>query len=200
MASLEASSSSRDPFDGDRAKAMAGREASRSIRLKLKIEKLLLETRRQRPRSEKSATATLQELLESVMECCDAPMGNIQLYDPKVEGLRICVQKGFQAPFLDFFAIVNDGSACHEAILRGTAVAVDDVARSRVYTAASRRAMLEAGAQSVQSLGLTAPTMRKLGAISVHYRSPGVPEVRREALAGMSAQVAEIVAICAKVL
>jgi hypothetical protein len=52
-------------------------------------------------------------------------MGNVQLLTGNT--LKLAVQRGFDAPFLDFFATVDDaGSVCGAALLAGQRIVVDE--------------------------------------------------------------------------
>lgn len=190
---MEFTSRSRDPFDSERTIATAGRESSRAIRLRLRVERILRNSRAEPPRRYGSATSLLDELLEAVTECCGAPMGDIQLFDASSDCLRIRVHKGLKPSFLKFFAEVKDGTAWHRAFAQGTQVAVEDVSESPVFSAAARNAMLSAGVMSVQSLALRTSSSRHLGVISVHYPRIGIPRARREILAERAPGISEVV-------
>ena len=77
----------------------------------------------------------LHEILEAAIEMTGAEMGNIQLLDG-AGVLKIAAQRGFEAPFLEFFDEVHDGqAACGAAMQRGERVIVDDVQQSPVFLA-----------------------------------------------------------------
>ncbi len=64
-----------------------------------------------------------------------AEKGNVQLFDEDSRALKIVVQRGFDAPFLDYFASVsvNDPSACGAALENADRVVVEDVASSAIF-------------------------------------------------------------------
>jgi PAS domain S-box-containing protein len=121
----------------------------------------------------------LREILDAGIAITEADMGNIQLLD--ADGiLRIVVQKGFSAPFLEFFNQVHRGlAACGSAMESGERVIVENVADSRIFAdAATRAAMLDAGALAVQSTPLISRSGALLGMFSTHYRTPRRPSER----------------------
>ena len=71
----------------------------------------------------------LHDILDAAIEITGAQMGNIQLLEADV--LRITAQRGFERPFLEFFASVHgDQAACGAALQRAERVIVDDVVTS----------------------------------------------------------------------
>ena len=121
----------------------------------------------------------LNEILDAVIAITGADMGNIQLVDG--EGtLRIAAQRGFNAPFLEFFDKVHEGlAACGSAMQRGERVIVEDVASSPLFVGTPALAvMLEAEARAVQSTRLVSRSGQLLGMFSTHYRRPRRPAER----------------------
>jgi hypothetical protein len=175
------------------SQSVVARETSRATRLDRTLRTLLDLTRSNPPQSEAQLDHLLATILDALMVATEAPMGNLQLFDPASQSLRIRVHRGFGSGFLTFFDSVHAGAACSAAFAKGVPQIVDDVATSPLFTAESRRAMLEARALSVQSLALIAGT-RKLGVVSVHYHRPGVPLLQREAFASAAALIAQVVA------
>src|SRR5204863_4948984 len=90
---------------------------------------------------------------------------------------RIVVQRGFEAPFLDYFNAVHDGeAACGTAMRYGARLIVDDVATSPVFAGnPALEVMLGAGALAVQSTPLVSRSGRVLGMFSTHYHTPQRP-------------------------
>jgi hypothetical protein len=72
--------------------------------------------------------------------------------------LTIAAQRGFEAPFLEFFdRVYRDGSACAVAMATAERVIVDDVMTSEIFVGQpSQRVLLEAGVRAVTSTPLTA--------------------------------------------
>ncbi len=112
----------------------------------------------------------LHDILDAAIEITGADMGNIQLLDG--EHLRITAQRGFEAPFLEFFDAVHGGlAACGAALQRGERVVVADVAHSPIFAGTQALdVMIAAGARAVQSTPLVSRTGRLLGMFSTHYR------------------------------
>lgn len=175
------------------SQSVVARESSRATRLDRTLRTLLDLTRSNPPQNETQLDHLLATILDALMVATEAPMGNLQLFDPTSRSLRIRVHRGFASAFLTFFDSVHAGAACSVAFAKGAPEIVDDVATSPLFTPESRRAMLEARALSVQSLALIAGN-RKLGVVSVHYRSQGVPVLQREAFASAAALIAQVVA------
>ncbi|MFG2007025.1 GAF domain-containing protein [Spirillospora sp. NPDC048911] len=116
----------------------------------------------------------LDDALDTALRHSSAVMGNVQLMDASVEGLRIVAQRGFHDPFLTHFDVVRDrSSACGRALLTGVPTMIDDVATSRVFAGTEgREVMLEAGALAVQSMPMLDKGGRPLGVLSLHYGEP----------------------------
>ena len=121
----------------------------------------------------------LHDILDAAIEITGAQMGNIQLLDG--DSLRITAQRGFDRPFLEFFASVHgDQAACGAALQRGERVIVDDVLNSPIFVGTpALDVMIAAGARAVQSTPLVSRSGRLLGMFSTHYRrAPQQPSER----------------------
>jgi GAF domain-containing protein len=174
------------------AQSVVARESSRALRLHRTLETMLELTRSNPPATSAALDNLLDTILGALLIATEAPMGNIQLFDPVTQRLRIRAHRGFKPVFLNFFAEVHDGAACASAFANGRPEVVDDVATSPLFTPASRRAVLDAGVRAVQSLALTAGD-RKLGVVSIHYGAAGISAPRREAFAAAAPLVARVV-------
>ena len=123
-------------------------------------------------------TELLGDIVEAGIAITGADMGNIQLLEDGV--LRIVSQRGFEAPFLDFFGIAhNNKGACGAALREGTRVIVGDVAGSTIYDEHARTIMLGAGVRAVQSTPLISRSGQMVGMFSTHYRHPALPHRSR---------------------
>jgi hypothetical protein len=122
----------------------------------------------------------IERTLDHAMQATGAEMGNVQLLGPL--GLRIVAQRGFQKPFLDFFARVDDTrSACGAAMRRRTRIAVTDVARDRLFAGTpAEPVMAAAEVRAVQSTPLLGADGRLIGVLSTHYRAPRALSLRDE--------------------
>ena len=117
----------------------------------------------------------VQAALDAAIRATGAQRGTLQL--ACADGLRIIAQRGFEQPFLDFFARVRDeSSACGAALVHGRRVIVADVARDPMFAGTpAGGVMLQAGARAVQSTPLLAASAEVIGVLSTHYDQPRQP-------------------------
>ena len=115
--------------------------------------------------------------LSAALCATDTDLGNVQLLDSS-GALRISAQRGFQRPFLEFFAEVKGAeSACGVALILGRQYCVSEVQAHPVFSGtAACDVMLEAGARAVESSPIMSSTGVPLGMLSVHHRQPGTPD------------------------
>jgi PAS domain S-box-containing protein len=126
----------------------------------------------------------LEAALGAAIGLTGADKGNIQLVDPRTGTLKIAAHRGFERPFLDFFADVSTESeaVCGAASRAAARVVVEDVTRSEMF--AGRRALsvlLDANVRAVQSTPLVGSQGKLLGMISTHFatsRGVGDRELR----------------------
>ena len=132
----------------------------------------------------------LDEILDAAIDVTGADMGNIQLLEGGA--LKIAVQRGFDAPFLEFFGSVHGAQAASgTALQRGERVVVHDVADSPIFAGTpALEVMRAAGARAVQSTPLISRAGRRLGMLSTHYRRPYRPDARELRLLDMLARQA----------
>lgn len=142
------------------------------------------------------AQRRLDGLLGGIIACTGADKGNIQVYEPAERILRIRAQAGFSPSFLRHFAVVRaEQAACGLALhLQGT-VLVSDVARSPVFDAATREVILQENIRALQSTALSCDRAHRVGVVSVHYRTPGVPIEGQDLLRRFAPRLAEVVAL-----
>jgi hypothetical protein len=116
--------------------------------------------------------AMVEAALDAAIGAIGADMGNVQLARP--DGLHIVAQRGFEAPFLDFFAVVHDvRSACSSAMNGGRRVVITDVATDPLFAGTpTGEIMAKAGVRAVQSTPLVADFGRLLGVLSTHWTTP----------------------------
>jgi two-component system sensor histidine kinase UhpB len=112
----------------------------------------------------------LDDILAAAIDMTRADMGHLQLL--RGEMLEISAQRGFDAPFLGFFASAHHGeAACGAALKSGARVVVEDVRTSPIFVdTPARDVLLAAGALSVQSTPLVSRSGRIVGMLSTHYR------------------------------
>lgn len=96
----------------------------------------------------------------------------------EAQGLRLAGSHGFDKPFLDYFAFVQDGDGCccGAALREQRQTVVPDIAISPFFTEEPRAIVLGAGGRACVSTPLVAPGDGILrGMISFHYRKPQRP-------------------------
>jgi hypothetical protein len=113
-------------------------------------------------------------VLDAALSVGLADYANVQLVHPRLRGLELKAQRGFQRPFLEFFRFVSeDHSACGMALKRHCPIMVNDVATSSIFANTPQlEVVLDAGVRAVQSLPLIGCNGQMLGMLSVHYREP----------------------------
>jgi PAS domain S-box-containing protein len=116
----------------------------------------------------------LGEIIATAIALTEADKGNIQLLDPETGTLTIAAHRGFDEPFLRFFARVrNDAAACARAMQTTQRVVVEDVMESEIFAGQpSLNVLIEAGVRAVQSTPLLSSAGNLLGMISTHYARP----------------------------
>ena len=120
--------------------------------------------------------ALLAAVLDAAMFAVRADMGNVQV--AAADGLRIVAQRGFDQPFLDFFALVKTDTACAcgRALATGRRIVVEDVATDPLFAGNTAGAVImEAGARAVQSTPILSATGKLVGVLSTHSREPHTP-------------------------
>jgi GAF domain-containing protein len=120
----------------------------------------------------------LAKALEGALDLAGADRGNVQVFDAGTGTLRIAVQHGFGAEFLDHFAVVDDdGSACGRAARQRAQTVIADV-RTDASFAPHRHIAASSAFCAVQSTPLTDRTGRLVGVVSTHYPRPHSPPAR----------------------
>jgi len=136
--------------------------------------------------------AELRRLLEEAIECDGAKMGNIQVFEPNTETLRIVVQKGFGPEFLSHFEVVRafDSSACGRAVGVGNEIVIPDVEEDQAFRP-HRRIARVAGFRSVKSVPVFDTRGGVCGVLSVHSAVPRTDQVS-EGVAVIARRVGEV--------
>jgi PAS domain S-box-containing protein len=122
----------------------------------------------------------LNAVIDTAIAITGADRGNLQLLDPTTRALTMAAQRGFEEPFLNFFASVrDDASACAAALRSGERVSVQDVRESEIFAGQpSKDVLIDAGVCAVTSTPLMASTGNVLGMISTHFATPHRPSER----------------------
>jgi GAF domain-containing protein len=121
--------------------------------------------------------AMLARALEGAMSLMGADRGNIQLVGPADAELRIVAHHGFSDEFLEYFAVVSEGSVCTRAARSRAQMVVVDVDEDREF-APHRDIAAASGFRAVQSTPLTDTTGGLVGVLSTHYPHPFAPPGR----------------------
>ena len=123
--------------------------------------------------------AMVETALDVAIASTGADMGNVQLRC--ADALRIVAQRGFEAPFLEFFGVVreDDDCSCGRALRHGERMVVPDVARDPIFAGKACGAVMEkARARAVQSTPMLAASGQLLGVLSTHYYELHRPDER----------------------
>lgn len=122
----------------------------------------------------------LTAVVETAIAIAAADKGNLQLLDKTTGVLTLAAQRGFDDPFVNFFASVgDDASACAAALRSGERVIVQDVRESKLFAGQpSKDVLIDAGVCAVTSTPLIASTGNLLGMISTHFVTPHRPSER----------------------
>ena len=130
-----------------------------------------------------SPAEVCESALEAALTVAGTDLGNVQLLDA-AGVLRISAQRGFEPPFLDFFAEVKGlESACGVALMLGRQFAVADVETHELFSGTpAGKVILAAGARAVESSPIMDASGAPIGMLSVHHRSPGTPDAQVMAL------------------
>ncbi len=117
-----------------------------------------------------SFTTHLQGLLNAAITADGASKGNVQLFNPYVDGLQIVAHQGFDGPFLQQFAIVrwNEPTACGRAYRFGLRVVIPDISADRFY-APYRSVAQASGYRAVQSTPIIQSGGSVIGVLSTHF-------------------------------
>ncbi|MEJ2724201.1 MAG: GAF domain-containing protein [Deltaproteobacteria bacterium] len=118
----------------------------------------------------------LEEVLLAAIDITRADMGNVQLFDPSNNTLKIVAHRGFEQDFLDHFRTVriDDGTACSRAMRSGERVVIEDVHTDAPFEP-HRGIASSAGFRGVQSTPLMNSDGEMIGMLSTHYRHPYRP-------------------------
>lgn len=137
-----------------------------------------LYTRATRLRYTKGLENVANLALEHILSLARAERGNVQFADPVSGALRIVAHHGFDAEFLDHFAVVKDDlSVCGRAAKRAAQVIVSDVITDKGFEP-HRSIARASGFRAVQSTPLVDKTGHLVGVVSTHYPIPYAPSPR----------------------
>jgi PAS domain S-box-containing protein len=161
--------------------AQLRREAKHRFDADLQAMSRLREVGEQCIRAANEFQECLEAILDAAITITGAERGNIQLLDVASGALEIVAQRGFEQPFLDFFAKVEAGeaAACGTAMQSSERVIVEDVTQSHIFAGQpALNVLLEAGVRAVQSTPLISGPGNVFGMISTHFGEQHRPSER----------------------
>jgi PAS domain S-box-containing protein len=158
----------------------ARKEAEAGVAADLRDMTLLNQLSNRLVREGSDFNRNLTVIVDIAVAITGADKGNLQLLDPTTRALTIAAQRGFEEPFLNFFASVrDDASACAAAMRTGQRVIVEDVRESEIFTGQpSKEVLIDAGVCAVISTPLLASSGNLLGMISTHFAKLHRPRER----------------------
>jgi PAS domain S-box-containing protein len=135
---------------------------------------------------------TLGAIVDAAIRMMGADKGNLQLLEPSAGTLTLAAHRGFEEPFLRFFAEVKDEAAVCGAVMRTCErIVVEDVTKSEIFAGKpSLKVMLDAGVRAAQSTPLVSSTGKLLGVTSTHFGQPHRPGERELRLMDLLARQA----------
>jgi GAF domain len=122
----------------------------------------------------------LNAVLDTAIAITGAVKGTLRLLDPTNGVLTLAAQRGFQEPFLSFFAAMPVGASAYAAAMKsGERVIIENMRESEILAGhPSKEVLLDAGVCAVTSTPLMASTRNLLGMISTHFAKPHSPSER----------------------
>ncbi|MEU7226490.1 ANTAR domain-containing protein [Streptomyces chrestomyceticus] len=133
-------------------------------------------------------STVLKQVLHQALAFTEAPMGDLQTMEPAV-GLQMEHHRGLSEEFLDFFAVVEEGTSCSLAARRRVRV-VSDVATDPAVSEPAREMILAVGSRTTHSMPMLSSAGRAVGVFSLHLPQPrrDLTRVQATAMDGMAAQ------------
>jgi GAF domain-containing protein len=115
-------------------------------------------------------TRHIEQLLHTAIAVDGATKGNVQIFNPLVNGLEILTQRGFDVLFLQQFEIVqaDEPSACGRAFRLHRRVMISDVTLDRFYQPYLSIAE-SSGYRAVQSTPILKSDDSVIGVLSTHF-------------------------------
>ncbi|MEU7160466.1 ANTAR domain-containing protein [Streptomyces chrestomyceticus] len=133
-------------------------------------------------------STVLKQVLHQALAFTEAPMGDLQTMEPAV-GLQMEHHRGLSEEFVDFFAVVEEGTSCSLAARRRVRV-VSDVATDPAVSEPAREMILAVGSRTTHSMPMLSSAGRAVGVFSLHLPQPrrDLTRVQAAAMDGMAAQ------------
>jgi two-component sensor histidine kinase len=122
----------------------------------------------------------LNAVVDTAIAITGAVKGTLRLLDPTNGVLTLAAQRGFEEPFLNFFAAMPVGASAYAAAMKsGEQVIIEDMRESEILAGhPSKEVLLDAGVCAVTSTPLMASTGNLSGIISTHFAKPHRPSER----------------------
>ncbi|MBX7174592.1 MAG: PAS domain S-box protein [Pyrinomonadaceae bacterium] len=119
----------------------------------------------------KTLEEILSEVVESAINITDSDKGNLQLFHPETDTLRIAASRGYDKDFLHYFGIMdkNNTAACTVSLNTLEQVFIPDICTHPIFTDnPALDILLAENIRSVESTPLISSTGQVLGMISTH--------------------------------
>ena len=115
-------------------------------------------------------TRRIEQILHTTIVVDGAAKGNVQIFNPLVNGLQIVTHRGFDVQFLQQFEIVqaDEPSACGRAFRLGRRVMISDITVDRPYQPYLSIAE-SSGYRAVQSTPILNSDHSVIGVLSTHF-------------------------------
>ena len=146
-----------------------------------------------------SFTAQVQGLLNAAITADGASKGNVQLFNPYLDGLQIVAHHGFDKPFLQQFGIVrwDEPTACGRAYRFGLRVVIPDLSVDRFYAPYLSIAQAS-GYCAVQSTPIIQSGGSVIGVLSTHF--PHTHEWSETAQRALDYSASKVAALVSKLI
>ena len=110
------------------------------------------------------------QILDAAIEMDGAVKGNVQLFDPALDALRIVGQRGFDSAFLELFGVVraDDFCVCGRSFRHKRRVVCHDISADRLFRPYLSTTSAN-GVRAVQSTPVIDHDGRVRGVISTHF-------------------------------
>ena len=117
-----------------------------------------------------SFAAQLQGLLNAAITADGASKGNVQLFNPYLDGLQIVAHHGFDKSFLQQFGLVrwDEPTACGRAYRFGLRIVIPDISVDHFYAPYLSIARAS-GYRAVQSTPIVQLDGSVIGVLSTHF-------------------------------
>jgi PAS domain S-box-containing protein len=121
----------------------------------------------------------LEEIVDAAIAIAGAELGNLQLVEAGSGRLKIVAQRGFAAPWVEFWDGEARRGAGNEALDLAERVVVEDVEKSPLFAGRPELDMhRKAGVLAVVATPLKTMSGAAIGVISVHFGAPHRPDER----------------------